>query len=202
MGILRSLFTKPLTSAELRPQLGKVSRQRKRRMLELRKLRRKREKLIEEVRHARKAGDKFEVDILWEEVKHLQFDSLHAKREARVSSLEEIALKRYTRALERLEDAQDTEGIKNLFARIRSSGLESKLEEQRIREQEYLDELNAIVQIAGEELHEEEPEEDDEKAAFLGEIDKIIEAEDKGKVDDAQKHRKALSQRLEAEPEV
>jgi hypothetical protein len=201
MGILRSLFTKPLTAAELRPQLNKVARERRRRMMEMRKLGRKREKSIDEIRKARKSGDKLNVDYLWEELKQLQFDAAFARREAKVSNLEEIALKRYLRALEKLEKAKDTQGVKNLFAKIRSSGLEAKLAEQRIREQEYLDELNAIVAIAGEELREEEMEEDEDKAAFLEEIDKIIEAEDSGKEDVARKHREALSKKLEAEIE-
>lgn len=201
MGILRSLFSKPLTAAELRPQLDKVSRERRRRMMEMRKLSRKREKHIDDVRKARKAGDKFEVDYLWEELKQLQFDAAFARREARVSNLEEIALKRYVRAVEKLEKAKDTEGIKKLFSKIRSSGLEAKLAEQRIREQEYLDELNAIVALAGEELHEEEMEEDEEKAKFLAHIDEIIEAEDSGKSEEAQKRREALSKKLEAELE-
>ena len=105
------------------------------------------------------------------------------------------------RALERLEKAKDSESIKKLFTRIRSSGLEAKLAEQRIKEQDYMDELNAIVEIAGEELREEEPEEDEEKEKFLRDIDRIIEAEDSGKAAEAKKHRQALSMKLEAELE-
>jgi len=202
MGILRSLFVKPLTSEELKQQLAKASRERKRKMLELRKMRRKRDKIIDEVRQARKANDNFEVDLLWEEIRQLKFDIYHAKREAKVANLEEIALKRYTRAMEKFERAKDTESIKKLFAKIRSSNLEDKLQEQKIREQEYLDELNAIVQLAEDELYEEEVEEDREKASFLKEIDRIIEAEEKGKAEDAEKHRRALEERLEAEPEA
>ena len=201
MGILRSLFSNPLTAAELRPQLDKVSRERRRRMMELRKLTRKREKHIDGIRKARKGGDKFQVDYLWEELKQVRFDAAFARREAKITNLEEIALKRYLRAMEKLEKAKDTEGIKKLFARIRSSGLEAKLADQRIREQEYLDELNAVVEIAAEELHEEEMEEDEEKVRFLTEIDKINEAEDSGKADVAKKHREALSKKLEAELE-
>lgn len=201
MGILRSLFTKTLTAAELRPQLAKVSRERRRKMMELRKLKRKREKLVDNVRKARKAGDRLEVDYLWEEVKHLQFDVSFVKREAKIANLEEIAFKRYVRALEKLEKARNTEGIRKLFTRIRSSGLEAKLAEQRIREQDYLDELNAVVEIASEELREEELEVDEEKEKFLQDIDRIIDAEDSGKTAEAQKHREALSKKLEAESE-
>jgi hypothetical protein len=201
MGFLRSLFSKPLTTAELRPQLARVSHERRRRMMELRKLGRKREKCIETIRKARKSGDNLEVDFNYEELKQLQFDAGYARREAKVASLEEIALKRYVRALERLEKAKDSEGVRKLFARIRSSGLEAKLAEQRIREQDYLDELNAVVEIAGEELREEEPEEDEDKEKFLRDIDRIIEAEDGGRADEAKKHKKALEKRLEAELE-
>ena len=201
MGILRSLFTKPLNAAELRPQLAKVSRDRRRKMMEMRKLSRKREKSIDGVRKARKTGDKLETDYHWEELKQIQFDSAYVRKEAKIANLEEIALKRYLRALEKLEKSRDTEGVKKLFAKIRSSGLEAKLAEQRIREQDYLDELNAIVAIAGEELREGELEEDEEKLKFLEDIDKIIEAEDSGMSDEAKKHREALSKRLEAEIE-
>jgi len=201
MGILRSLFTKPLTSAQLRPQLDKVSRERRRKVMELRKLARKREKCVDGIRKARKKGDKLEVDYQWEEIKQIQFDSSYARREAKISNLEEIALKRYVRALEKLEKSKNTDGVKKLFGRIRSSGLESKLAEQRIKEDDYLDELNAIVELAGEELLEEEIEEDEEKLRFLADIDKIIEAEDSGKVNEAKKHRDELSKKLEAELE-
>jgi len=201
MGILRSLFTKPLTADELRPQLAKVARGRRRKMMELRKLSRKREKSIDGVRKARKAGDKLATDYHWEELKQIQFDAAYVRKEAKIANLEEIALKRYVRALEKLEKSRDTEGVKKLFAKIRSSGLEAKLAEQRIREQDYLDELNAIVALAGEELREEEIEEDEEKVAFLAQIDQIIEAEDDGRKDEAKKHREALSKKLEAELE-
>jgi hypothetical protein len=201
MGILRSLFSKPLTTKELRPELARLSRERRRKMMAMRKLGRRREKLIDGMRKARKSGDSLETDYLWEEVRQLQFDAAYSKREARIANLEEIALKRYVRALEKLEKRKDTEGIRKLLTRIRSSGLEAKLAEERIREQEYLDELNAIVELATEELHEEEFEEDEEKEKFLGEIDRIIEAEDSGKDAEAKKHRDALSKRLEAELE-
>lgn len=201
MGILRSLFSKPLTTKELRPELARLSRERRRKMMAMRKLGRKREKLIDGMRKARKSGDNLEVDYIWEELKQIQFDASYSKREARIANLEEIALKRYVRALEKLEKRKDTDGIRKLLTRIRSSGLEAKLAEERIREQEYLDELNAIVEIATEELHEEEMIEDEEKAKFLGEIDQIIEAEDSGEHDKAKKQRDALSKRLEAELE-
>lgn len=201
MGILRSLFSKPLTTKELRPELARLSRERRRKMMAMRKLGHKRDKLIDGMRKARKSGNSLEVDFLWEEIRQLQFDAAYSKREARIANLEEIALKRYLHALEKLEKRKDTEGIRKLLSRIRSSGLEGKLAEERIREQEYLDELNAIVEIATEELHEEELEEDEEKAKFLGEIDKIIEAEDSGKSAEAKKQRDALSKRLEAELE-
>ena len=63
MGILRSLFQKPLNAAELRPQLARVSRDRRRKMMELRKLSRKREKAIDGIRKARKTGDKVEMTV-------------------------------------------------------------------------------------------------------------------------------------------
>jgi hypothetical protein len=170
-------------------------------MMELRKLSRKRSKAIEGVRKARKAGDSLEIDYHWEKLKQLQYDAAYVRREAKIANLEEIALKRYVRALEKLEKAKDTEGVKKLFAKIRSSGLEGKLAEQRIREQEYLDELNAIVALADEELHELEAEEDEEKAKFLAEIDRINEAEDGGRVEQANKYRDALTKKLDAELE-
>lgn len=201
MGILRSLFSKPLNAAELRPQLARVSRDRRRKMMELRKLSRKREKAIDGIRKARKTGDKLETDYHWEELKQFQFDAAFIRREVKIVNLEEIALKRYLRALEKLEKSKDTDGIRKLFTKIRSSGLEGKLAEQRIREQEYLDELNAIVEIATDELHEEEMEEDEEKEKFLSEIDRIIEAEDSGKTEEAMKHREELTRKLDAELE-
>ncbi len=201
MGILRSLFSKPLSTKELRPELARLSRERRRKMMAMRKLGRKREKLIDGMRKARKSGDSLETDYLWEEIRQLQFDAAYSKREVRIANLEEIALKRYVRALEKLERRKDTDGIRKLLTKIRSSGLEAKLAEERIREQEYLDELNAIVELATEELHEEELEEDEEKARFLEEIDRIIEAEDSGEDAKAKKHRDALSKRLEAELE-
>ena len=93
MGFLRSLFSKPLTAAELRPKLARVSHERRRKMMELKKLGRKREKCIDAIRKARKSGDKLEVDFNYEELKQLQFDAGYARREAKVASLEEIALK-------------------------------------------------------------------------------------------------------------
>ena len=64
MGILRSLFSKPLTTKELRPELARLSRERRRKMMAMRKLGRKRDKLIDGMRKARKSSDNLEIDYL------------------------------------------------------------------------------------------------------------------------------------------
>jgi len=197
MGIFDFLKVKPVSLEELEPHLRRVSSRRRRSMMRLRKLAQKRSRLIERARKARKAQDDIELEYIWQELKSLRAESAYAKREAKVATLEEIALKRYYRGLKRLKERGDTASMLELFKRLRESGLEAKLQREQVDEQSYMDELNAILSIVGEEVAAIEDEEDEEKDAFLRELDRIIEAEESGRKEEAEKKKESLAKRLE-----
>lgn len=197
MGMFDFLKVKPVSLEELEPYLRSVSSRRRRSMMRLRKLAQKRNRLIEKARKARKAQDDIELDYIWQELKGLRAESAYLKREAKVTTLEEIALKRYYRGLKRLKERGDTSRMMELFRRLRESGLEAKLQKEQVDEQAYMDELNAILSIVGEEVAALEDEEDEEKEAFLKELDRIIEYEESGRKDVAEKKKESLAKRLE-----
>lgn len=204
MAILELLFKrkKELTSKDLKVALLGLKREGRKKQIELRKLAAKRSRLIDRARQARRDANPIELDLLWEEVKQLKIDTAYAKREAKVISLESIALTRYSRAMERLERSNDSSRIQTLLSRVRTSGLEEKLRGQEVDEGAYLDELNATLDEIGIEIDSFEVEEEDpEKASFLEAIDAINEAEEAGRVDEALERQESLSKRLEEERE-
>ncbi|MCX7703509.1 MAG: hypothetical protein N2234_05355 [Planctomycetota bacterium] len=197
MGLFDFLRAKPVNLEELEPHLREVSARRRKAMSQLRKLSHKRDTLIERARKARKDGDNIELDYIWQELKSLRTDVAYIKRDAKVATLEEIALKRYFRGLKRLKERGDTASMLELFRRLRESGLEAKLQKEEIDERAYMDELNAILSVVSEEVEALEEEEDEEKEAFLRELDKIIETEEKGKTREAKERKERLSRKLE-----
>jgi hypothetical protein len=195
----RLLFGGGLDLRKLKLKLREVERERRKYFLDLRKLSGTQTDLIEKIKGARREGNQFEIDYLWEELKSLKHDFAFNKRAAKVSNLEGIALKKYIRGLERLEKRKDKEGVAKLLQRIRSSGLDAKLALQSIDEQSYLDELNATLDDLGLEVDAEMQDDDPEKEKFLAEIDTINEAEGAGNFEDALKTEAQLKQKLETE---
>ncbi|MBK9975595.1 MAG: hypothetical protein IPP14_12560 [Planctomycetes bacterium] len=193
------LFGSGLDLRKLKLKLREIERERRKYFLELRKLSASQTDLIEKIKGARREGNQFEVDYLWEELKAMKHDFAFSKRAAKVSNLEGIALKRYIRGLERLEKRKDKDGVNKLLQRIRSSGLDAKLALQSIDEAAYLDELNATLDDLGLEIEHDMSDEDPEKERFLSEIDTINEAEGAGNFEDALKTEAQLKQKLESE---
>jgi hypothetical protein len=176
-----------------------VERERRKYFLDLRKLSASQTDLIEKIKGARREGNQFEVDYLWEELKSMKHDFAFNKRAAKVANLEGIALKKYIRGLERLEKRKDKDGVNKLLQRIRNSGLDAKLALQSIDEEAYLDELNATLDDLGLEVDAEMSDDDPEKEKFLAEIDTINEAEGSGNFEEALKTEAQLKQKLESE---
>ena len=195
----KMLFGSGLDLRKLKLKLREVERERRKYFLDLRKLSGTQTDLIEKIKGARREGNQFEIDYLWEELKSLKHDFAFNKRAAKVSNLEGIALKKYIRGLERLEKRKDKEGVAKLLQRIRTSGLDAKLALQSIDEQSYLDELNATLDDLGLEVDAEMMDDDPEKEKFLAEIDTINEAEGAGNFDEALKTEAQLKQKLETE---
>lgn len=193
------LFGSGLDLRKLKLKLREIERERRKYFLELRKLSASQTDLIEKIKGARREGNQFEVDYLWEELKAMKHDFAFSKRAAKVSNLEGIALKRYIRGLERLEKRKDKDGVNKLLQRIRNSGLDAKLALQSIDEAAYLDELNATLDDLGLEIEHDMSDEDPEKERFLSEIDTINEAEGAGNFEEALKTEQELKQKLEAE---
>ncbi|MEK7485834.1 MAG: hypothetical protein AABZ60_16050 [Planctomycetota bacterium] len=203
MGFFRELLGKKnVTSKDLKVELLKLERHRKRKYQEIRKLENKKNLLVENIKQSRKNGNHLEVDYLWEELQQLKMDTSYLQREMKVLNLEGIALKRYCRGLERLEKNNDRERVGKLLERVRSSDLDTKLAQQEINEKEYLDELNLTMEEIGLEIEATEAEEDDPaKANFLKEIDEINSAEEQGHYDKAFEKENLLKSTLEEDLE-
>jgi hypothetical protein len=203
MGIFRRLLSSHSVSlAELKKALSGLERERRRRSLRVRKLEGRRVDLVERLRKARSDGRSLDVDYAWEDLKQLNAESAIAYREARISSLEALGLKRYIHGLERLQARNDESGARMLLERVRRSGLDDKLTGQAIRDDEYLSELEAILDDVGAELSPSAGgDEDPEKAAFLAEIDAINDAEKKGQVERARERESNLNRRLRQQAE-
>jgi len=196
------LFGSGLDLRKLKVKLREVERERRKYFLDLRKLSASQTDIIEKIKGARREGNQFEVDYLWEELKSMKHDFAFNKRAAKVSNLEGIALKKYIRGLERLEKRKDKDGVNKLLQRIRTSGLDAKLALQSIDEEAYLDELNATLDDLGLEVDAEMSDDDPEKEKFLSEIDTINEAEGSGNFEEALKTEAQLKQKLEKEDQT
>jgi len=197
----RKLFgrEKPVTSRDLKAALIGVKRDRRKKQLELKKVVNRRGDILERIKDARRDGNQIEVDTLWEDLKQLKVDAAYARREAKILSLEEIGLKRYSRGLERLEKSKDDRAIQRLLERARTSGLDDKLRRAEVDEDAYMDELNAILDDVGLQVEELEAEDDPEKEKFLAEIDAINSAEEAGKLDEALAKEEKLKKKLDEE---
>ena len=203
MGLFQRLFSGDKVSVkDLRKALLVLERDRRRKQLELKKLGKRRGEVVDRVRNARKAGDSLEVDGSWEELKQLKLETTICSREARIVNLEAIGVKRYLWGLERLERANDREGARKLIQRVRASGLDDKLMAQDIGDEEYMLELQAILEDVGVEAEgAARLEEDPDKAAFLAEIDSINRTEGDGNVEEALGQQAELKARLDREAE-
>jgi hypothetical protein len=205
-GIFDRIFNrgeKPVTSHDLKVALRGVHRERKKKQLEMRRLSSKSDDHIQRLKDARKVNNKEEVDFLYEELQQLKIDQGMSRREAKVLNLEAIGLKRYVRALERLEKAQNKTRIQDLIERVRLAGLDESLSKQQLEEGEYLDRLNVTLEDMKDILSSEEGEfsdEDPDKAAFMKDLDQIIVAEEEGNEDLAIEKHEKLKAKLEEEP--
>jgi hypothetical protein len=197
------LFSKNISSRDLKVALIGVERDRKRKQMELRKISARQGDVVDRIKKARKTGNPLEVDYLWEDMNQMRIDSAYLKREAKILNLEGITLKRYVRGMERLERTNNKDGIRALLERTRTSGLDAKLAHQFINDQEYLDELGAIMEEIGLEAEQMEfTEEDPAKMKFLEQIDALNAAEEAGDLDKAMEHEEAIRSELEKEPEA
>lgn len=199
MGFLGELFgRKKVTTRELKTQLMRIERDRRKKRMEIKKLETRQGRLIDQLKEARKGHNPMEVDYLWEDLKALKIDKAMLMREATVLNLEGITVKNYVRGMERMEKNKNHEGINKLVERMRSSGLEAKLDAEKIATDEYLDELRAIMDNMGADLEvAAEAEEDPEKARFLAEIDAINAAEETGHIEEALEKEEKLRQKVE-----
>lgn len=187
MSLLANLLRRPVRLTELKTSLVRVERDRRRKLAEMQRLAARQRIVVERIREGRKDGNSIEVDYLWEELKALRTDLAYVRREARVANLEGIALKRYVRALERLERAGDKERASKLLERIRSSDLDRRLATLEVKDEEYIAELDAIFDEIGLEVGAfEDVSGDPEKDRFLEEIDALNAAEANGDLDAAQ----------------
>lgn len=203
MSFLEELLGGPkITTRELRRALLRVERERRKKRSELKRLEVRQTKTLDELKEARRTGNQLEVDYLWEDLKATKLDRQVCLREATVLNLEGITVKNYLRGLQRLERQKDNTSIDRLLKRVRSSGLMAKLEREKIRQDEYLDELRAIMEDVGLDTELDEFEEDDpEKAAFLAEIDMLNAAEERGDAEGAQEVEERVKARLEDQTE-
>jgi len=198
MGFFKDLFSNGYDLKAMKVKLRQVERERRKHMLELRKLSARQQQVIEDIKNARKASNSAEVDYLWEDLKEVKHELSFLRRTARVTNLEGITLKRYIHGIERLEKSRDKNGIQKMIKRIQTSGLDAKLQLAQVNEEEYIDELNSILEDSGlEDEFSESGAMDPEKAKFLSEIDALNSAEEVGEFDKAMKHESELKKLLE-----
>ena len=170
----------------------------------MRRLSSRSDDMIARLKAARKENNKEEVDFIYEELQQLKVDQGLCKREAKILNLESIGLKRYVRALERLEKAQNKTRIQDLIDRVRVAGLDESLSRQQLEEGEYLDRLSVTLEDMKDLLQDEGAELDDEdpdKGKFLKDLDEIIAAEEEGNEDLAVEKHEKLKAKLEQSDE-
>ena len=133
MSFLQELFgRKRVTTRDLKTRLLRIERDRRRKRLELKKLDKRQGEIVEQVKEARRSGNNIEVDYLWEDLKGMKIDRMWMIRESTILNLEGITVKKYLRGMERMERNNNHEGINKMMERIRGSGLEAKLDADRI----------------------------------------------------------------------
>ena len=203
MGLFNRLFSsEKVTARDLKKALLGLERDRRRKQLEQKKLDKRRSEVVERIRVARKERDSLSVDASWEGLKHLKLETTVLSREARIVNLEAIGVKRYLWGLERLQRSNNREGARKLIERARASGLDDKLMAQNIKDEEYLEELQSIMEDVGIEAEEAgRSESDPEKEAFLAEIDGINRSSEEIGQEEAQGQQDELVRRLSREAE-
>jgi len=203
-GIFEQIFNrgeKPATSHDLKIALRGCERGRKRKQQEMRRGAAKANILIQNLKAARKTNNKEEVDYLWEELQQNKLDISLTKRESKILRLEAMALKRYSRALERLEKTGNKARVEDLIQRIKNAGLDDALGRQQIEEDDYLDRLNQSLDEMKDTLEFEsgslEETDSTDKTDFLQSLDEIIAAEESGHKELATERQEKLKSKLE-----
>lgn len=171
MGMLKKLFSaRNVSLRELKLTLLGHERRRRQIADELRTLEKRKTEITERARIHRRRGSTMEVDYLWRELKQLRTERSLLERDAQIVNLETLALKRTIHGMERLEAQNDKTGVRRLLSRVRQSGLDDKLAATTIRDEDYLRELESILEDSGI-AADASTEDDPEKAAFLAELD-------------------------------
>ncbi|MGE3165812.1 MAG: hypothetical protein AB7O52_12980 [Planctomycetota bacterium] len=202
MGIFERLFggSQKVDLEELRAAYQQVEKDRRRVRREVRRWERQRKKIVDRMKDGQRAGNKGEIDYLWDELKEHRKLGGDLRREARVYNLEGLALRRTMVALERLERRQDKSSARSLLDRIQRSGLAERLSIDRADEVAYLQEVNSILDdFAGE---AEEEGDDPEKALFLAQLDRIARDEQAGELDKARELEVELLQEFDLDAEA
>lgn len=202
MGFFRDLFSKPITSKELKVALKGLERQKHQLQLDLKKLSARQNQLIDQAKIARNQHRNDEIDWIWQEMKHLKMEIALQRKQIKILNLESIGLKRYIWGLERLERENNKDGIRNLLSKIRRSKLDVKLAVHDIKEKEYLEELEMTLEnlTSDMELEEEFNNNDPRKEKFLQEIDGILAAEKSGDLNAAKEREERLKLNLDYLP--
>ena len=170
-------------------------KRREEKRLALKKLLVQRDQILTGLKTARRAGDDFKVDTLWDELQDTGRDVAMTRREAKVAGLEYQTLRRYVSGMEHMNRQGDREGVRKLFERARSSRLPELLGRAELDEERYLQELDLLVSEDAE--SEALPEDDPRKEAFLRRLDTIAETESEGQVEEARRQENQLKQELE-----
>jgi len=178
-------------------EASRQAQERRRRLFrQLRVLANRRRRLLEKAKKARKSGDEMTLDFVWEELKGLRTEAALLKKDARVAMLEALTLERVLRAMEVAQKTGGEGKIRDVIKRLMESGVIAKIGEEKVSEDAYAEELEAVLSYATE-TAPEEAEVDEEKAKFLEELDAIIDAEERGDKQEAKKRVKRLEKVVE-----
>ncbi|MBI4566885.1 MAG: hypothetical protein HY719_00650 [Planctomycetes bacterium] len=200
MSFFRKLFKKSVRARDVRVELARRDRRRRKSQARLRRMEARQETLIHRVKKARQRGDGLEVDFLWEELAALRQEMADERAAARLLHLEHVALKKYAVALERLESGGRKESIRRLIERIKAADLDGKLAAAQVDDEDYYKTLAETLDDVGPDLAglacgEADP--DPDKSRFLDQIDAIVAAEEEGAMDEALRREEALRDSLE-----
>jgi len=186
--IFKSLFQseKPISLMDMKKALQQVERDRNKSRIGIEREKKNSEQLFEKFKDALRNGDKLQEEYLLNDYKASKTEYQMLYSDARRSNLEGITLKRYIRLLEFAEKSKGS--ANSVIQRLKNSKLITKIDDAKINEQEYIQQLQEEVENISTELGFDlttesysSPEDEEIRNAAI----KIIELEESGKFDEA-----------------
>ncbi len=181
MGFFSELFrSKKIDPKELENTLEELGNSIKKQQIRAKKLIHQQEYLLQLLKKARQSGESWLFDQKWKELQKNKLELMIKTREIQILSSEEIVIEKYSLSQERISRQEGQNKAHQLIQKIKKSGVDIKEAKVQIEEQEYIEELDAILNIK--EISNDYPLEieDENKDLFIQELDEIITMEKRG----------------------